>query len=497
MSVTTQVWMLAVEAVLLVMLWVMLAGLQIATVVVGFLDIASMIQFVVGFSIFLIISNALLNGWLLRIYWGLIQKPLAAVLFFTFTTPLYMLFFRIRHVVAALRTKNQLDLRREALMARYAVSKAESELVQLSSFSATVKRTSCVAHLAETPTEDSLVDSEALPRSWFVTDTHFDVDTKMIKMSEGCEGRREARSLVHLLTVDLFELVASRKTLSYHFVLNSSGDILHISSSSILASGLPPRLCNTSPLTVCNDVHYMINMSRGIGYEIVYVQKRSEKSRASVSHLNLSLLIWNNVLYITALLAFGTVLNIEKSHGSASALFHTSWILSAFAWLLTCRSVDEPWSDTFAKMPLRLCFTISRIFLVCTITLSGLAQGVLVFLSIKASGYLALASQIVYAKLRRNVDLWGSVVDRYCFEKSLVFSSQMAESVVSCVWAICWHACCPSERSLVLLVVLLLCHAFGMVWLCFVGRFLEEPLKNPLRVLQIAKDRIKWGTGEY
>nr|XP_027223856.1 uncharacterized protein LOC113816029 [Penaeus vannamei] len=490
MSAGTRVRMVAAESVGLAVLWPLMVALQLATFIVGLCDLDAMLLFSIAFASFFFIMHVLLNGSLLRIFWGKIRRPVAVLLFVTFTTPLYLLLLRARHSVAALRGRDQVVARREALKAKYGVSVETSTVVGCPSFSAAVKRTSCVPLCVETSPNDSEVDSEAPLGKWVVTETNVDADTKLIRMGSGDAAAREPMSLSHLFTKDLFELVAGTKTLTYHLVLDANDDIIHVSKTSILAKGLPNQVRGTSPLTVCNDTHYLIQLCRNLWSEGVTVVARNEKSCVTVSQINLSPFIWNNTLYSNALMIYGLLVNLHHN-GMASGLYLVSWMCTAAAWLLTHRSVDEPWTDTFAKMPLRLCFTVCRIFLLCAVAMDGLGNVALMYLSAKASGYLALVGEFVYKKLRRNVRLWGDVADRFSFDRTLVRSFQGGESVVCCGWAIWLHVCCPSERSLALLVAVLLCQAAGMIYLNFVDRLLKQPLKNPVRVLMMAKDRLK------
>ncbi|XP_047477169.1 uncharacterized protein LOC125030884 [Penaeus chinensis] len=488
-NLRTLVRMVAAESVGLALLWLTMVVLHISALIVGFLDLDAMLQFVIGFTSYLFITHLLLNGWLVRIYWEKISRLRAVLLFVTFTFPLYLLLLRVRHAVAAFRGRNQVVARREALKARYAISVENSAVVEFPPLSAAVQRTSCVPLSVETSTNDSQGDCEVSLRSWVVTETNVDADSKLIKMSSDDVGLREPKSFSHLFMSDLSELVAGRKTLSFHFVLDANNDIIHVSKTSTLPNGLPDRVRNTSPLTICNDTHYLINLSQGIGYEVVAIAARNEKSCVTVTQTNLSSFLWCYTLYSTALLVYGLLVNL-RHNGRATGLYHAGWMCTAAAWLLTCRGVDEPWTDTFAKIPLRLCFTVCRIFLMCGVAMGGLGNVAILYLSAKAAGYLALVGELVYKKLRRNVRPWGDVVDRYFFDKTLVMSYQGGESVVCCGWAIWCHVCRPSEHSFALLVAVLLCQAAGMIYLNFVRRFLKEPLKNPVRILMMAKDRM-------
>ncbi|XP_063602365.1 uncharacterized protein LOC134778462 [Penaeus indicus] len=481
--------MVAMESVGLALLWVTVAVLHISALIVGFLDLDAMLRFVIAFTSYLVITHLLLNGWLVRIYWDKISRSKAVLLYVTFTIPLYLLLLRVRHAVAALRERDQVVARREALKARYTVSSENSTVVESPSFSATVQRTSCVPLSAKTSTNSSQGDSEVSLRSWVVTETNVDAGSKLIKMSSDDVGVREPKSFSHLFMSDLSELVAGRKTLSFHFVLNVNNDLIHVSKTSILPNGLPDRIRSTSPLTICNDTHYLINLSQGIGYEVVAIAARNEKSCVTVTQTNFASFIWCFTMHSTALLVYGLLVNL-RYNGRATGLYHAGWMFTAAAWFLTCRGADEPWTDTFAKIPLWLCFTICRIFLMCAVAMDGLVNVAILYLSAKAAGYLALVGELVYKNLRRNVRLWGDVVDRYFFDKNLEMSYQGSESVVCCGWAIWCHVCRPSEHSLALLVAVLLCQAAGMIYLNFVRRFLKEPFKNPVRILMMAKDRL-------
>ncbi|XP_063615559.1 uncharacterized protein LOC134788655 [Penaeus indicus] len=481
--------MVAAESVGLALLWVTVAVLHISALIAGFLDLDVMFHFVIAFTSYLVITHLLLNGWLVRIYWDKISRSKAVLLYVTFTIPLYLLLFRVRHAVAAFRGKNQVVARREALKARYATSIENSAVVEFPSLSAAVRRASCVPLSTEMSTNGSQGDSEVPLSSWVVTETNVDAGSKLIKMSSDDVGVREPNSFSHLFMSDLSELVAGRKTLSFHFVLNANNDIIHVSKTSTLPNGLPDRVLSLSPLTVCNDTHYLINLSQGTGYEVVAIAARNEKSCVTVTQANYSSFIWCFTLYSTALLVYGLLVNLSYN-GRATGLYHAGWMFTAAAWFLTCRGVDEPWTDTFAKIPLRLCFTVCRIVLMCAVALGGLGNVAIMYLSAKAAGYLALVGELVYKNLRRNVRLWGDVVDRYFFDKTLVMSYQGGESVVCCGWAIWCHVCQPSEHSLALLVAVLLGQAAGMIYLNFVRRFLKEPFKNPVRILMMAKDRL-------
>ncbi|XP_063602341.1 uncharacterized protein LOC134778448 [Penaeus indicus] len=486
---STLVQMVAAESVGLALLWVTMAVLHISALIAGFLDRDVMSDFVIAFTSYLVIMHLMLNGWLVRIYWDKISRSKAVLLYVTFTIPLYLLLLRVRHAVAAFRGKDQVVARREALKARYATSIENSAVVEFPSLSAAVRRASCVPLSTETSTNGSQGDSEVPLSSWVVTETNVDAGSKLIKMSSDDVRVREPKSFSHLFMSDLYELVAGRKTLSFHFVLNANNDIIHVSKTSILPNGLPDRIRSTSPLTICNDTHYLINFSEGIWYEEVAIAARNEKSFVTVTQSNFASFIWYFTMHSTALLVYGLLKNL-RCNGRATGLYHAGWMFTAAAWFLTCRGADEPWTDTFAKIPLRLCFTICRIFLMGAVATDGLVKGAILYLSVKAAGYLALVGELVYKNLRRNVRLWGDVVDRYFFDKTLVMSYQGGESVVCCGWAIWCHVCQRSEHSLAQLVAVLLCQAAGMIYLNFVRRFLKEPMKNPVRILMMAKDRL-------
>lgn len=221
------------------------------------------------------------------------------------------LLLRVRHAVAALRGRDQVVSRLEALKARYAISVENSTVVGFPSLSAAVKRTSCVPLSVETSTNGSQGDSEAPLRPWVVTETNVDADTKLIKMSSDEMGEREPKSLSHLFTRDLSELIAGRKMLSFHFILDANNDIIHVSNTSTLPNGLPDRVRSTSPLTICNDTHYLVNLSQGFGYEFVAIAARNEKSCVTVTQTNCSPFLWCYTLYSTALLVYGLLVNLH------------------------------------------------------------------------------------------------------------------------------------------------------------------------------------------
>ncbi|XP_047477574.1 uncharacterized protein LOC125031113 isoform X2 [Penaeus chinensis] len=322
-----------------------------------------------------------------------------------------------------------------------------------------------------------------------VTRTKFHGNTKNIRLSldtpEIYTGERKIckyvmRALKHLIF----------KKMSYHFITNASGDILHVSKSKAIAEELPDRVVQNDPLVICNDNHYIITFVKNFWFEKFQVTKRSDSKIVNFEQIDLNKFIWPMVWPSTVSLFYAM---FEIQHINRHTVYAFIYpAVGVVAWLLTRHNVDDIWKNVLLLMPLRLFFTVSRSLLVCAIAVTWFYPALSIYVTAKILGIIVLSIHVTYAKVRRNVELLGDPVDKYTFNPLLQFWVQVVESCVYCIWGVAWRFSqnVPSPIHHSVLPMIIICQIVGLIWIGVVKRYHVELLRDPVKVFKIAQNRL-------
>lgn len=511
-------WLLSIECTVMVLLWLTNAIVDMIYTIILFVghDIGGYVM-LGGLGT----MHFLLNAWVIRFQAKNINKCGLVLLFLTQTAVFYMLCRRAWRSLIPCCARDDRAKRQKALRAKYSLccktwsstKKFEADVSPLPQGSCIpselVLNTNSISTVVPVPTQedsDVMLDQiqmlEEHPSQPIVPidSTKFIEDTYDIKLDfdEPQEISIGEPNLAKFLLKSLQILYMGQKKLSYHIVLDSKNTILYVTKSDKHIRNLPVRVMNGNPRLICNDIHYALNLTKGIAYEVFAITKRTCVETNFLVEADLSKLIWS-IVWPSAVIKLYALLDI-KGHTSltsfSSPIIFIGPAISIITWLITQRGVSEPWKNTAIMIPQRITMTVTRTFLVIGIGITSLKHAAFCYITAKAMGVLCLIAYLAYMKKYKNVELFRDEIDKYTFHPMYHPLIQVCESVVYMAWSVWWYAVTPmSEFSnnlltprqfpLAILLATLMGHVLGLTWLWFSRSFVQQPFKDPKRVLRL------------
>lgn len=140
----------------------------------------------------------------------------------------------------------------------------------------------------------------------------------------------------------------------------------------------------------------------------------------------------------------------------------------------------------------QISFTVSRTLLVCAIAVPWFLPALSIYVTAKIIGVIVLSIHLTYAKVMRNVELFGDPIDKYTFNPLLQFWMQLAESCVYFIWGFAWRFSenNPSPVQRGVLAMAIICNIAGLIWQRVVKSYHVELLRDPVKVFKITQNRM-------
>ncbi|XP_068239623.1 uncharacterized protein [Palaemon carinicauda] len=465
------------------------------------------------------ILHFLLNCWILRFQWKKMNKIAISALFLTQTAAFYMICRRTWRSLVPYCTKDDRTKKRKLLIAKYSLCiETWYSSKKFPTEGNTIEMRSClppemIANPHHIPTvSDSCNDVEnndAMIDKFF---TNEEESQQIIPMgtTKYAEGTYNVElnfsspqelyvgepSLIKFLLKTLQHLFVKENKLSYHIVTDPNNKILYITKSDRHIKELPPRTISGHSSALCNDIHYAVNLAKGLEYEIFAVTKRTFDENKFIVDADISKLLWS-IVWPSAVIKLYLIMTIIVSQPGGYAFMLISPLISVVTWLFTQKGVSEPWKNVFLMIPLRLNLSVPRALLVTGIGASNLPLGAACYISVKVVSTIVLTAYIAYSKKFKNIELYRDEIDRYNYKPILDPVIQFSESFVYIAWAIWQYATDPRTPSpvwvtryhlpLILFLSTLLGHVFGLTWLWFTRSMVKKPLKDPKSVLRLVQ----------
>ncbi|KAG7158194.1 uncharacterized protein LOC121879036 [Homarus americanus] len=500
------VWVTRMGSLLMAVLW-------IANIVLDIMAIIDLIYKTVGDGIFLAICfiflHVIINAWLVRVLFHGFNKLGLFFLFLTSQSTLFLLSRGAWHGLRACCVQSQREKTRRTLRAKFAlVCEMRNSFEKLSVEGSEYSLRSCVLSQSEAvPADTSGAPVVLQPSNIICTvEQGTDVSVKMEKTKFIPNTKKIVLNLdappdiyggepsVYKYVIrKLQALFSDKMNLSYHIVTDSTNTkILHASCTDKRIGTLPDRIISENPHVICNDTHYVLNLSRINGYEVYNITKRSFVDITSFVNRDLTKLIWLPIWPVAAVKIFITLsFRAHMKGDSIPALIYASTVFGILTWMVTQRTLYHTNLDVFLLAGLKLFFYVTRTILVCgTSVITTLLYIPIIYLSAKAAGVVGFMGYLAYVKAARNIELFDDPVDIYTFYPMHNPSVQVAESIVYCIWAVC--AYCTSSDShasigLAIMLITLIGHSIGLGWLWFMRSWRSQPLRDPAQVLTLIK----------
>ncbi|XP_071529325.1 uncharacterized protein [Panulirus ornatus] len=499
-GVRMKVWMLVVESVLVALLWVACIALDIGCSVNIIFEHR---RYIDGITLLVILTliHIIINCWLVRIV-ARESLKLGILLFLILQIPLFLLFRGAWHGLRACCVQGERHKKRRALKAKFTVccevknssDKLPVEELEhreascISSHNREVREYSPTAPLTGGGAPDIEGAAETPVK---MTRTKFVKGTNKIQMTadEPVEIYAGEPSVYKYTIRCLQALFADKKRLSYHLVLDPTGTrILHASCIDKRIGSLPDRVVSENPRVICNDVHYILNLSRINGYEEYDVTRRSSDEVTTFVQRDLSKMIWLPIWPLAVAKIYHVSWTIFVAVPATTALVWCSLAVGLLTWLVTQRALYHSVTDRLLIAGHRLSFYVVRTIVLCSSgTLGSLLLIPIGYLSAKGAGALSFVVYIAFVKSRRNVELFGDAIDKYTFFAMYDFAVQVGESVVYCAWAISYYHISRHPNMLFVLVIAIIGQGIGLLWIWFARPRLRQPLLDPTRVLDMIK----------
>ncbi|XP_066961268.1 uncharacterized protein [Macrobrachium rosenbergii] len=510
-------WQVTLEGIMMLVLWVANAGSD--TLTCGFLILTHNHGGWVMLGV-LGVTHFLLNCWVLRFRWRKMNKLALLVQFLTQTAAFYMICRRAWQSLVPYCTKDDRTKKRKVLIAKYSLCiETWNSSKKFPIEGTTMELRSCVPpeiignsnHIATIPdscpdveNNDSMIDQfftneeesqQIIPvGTTKYTEGTYDIELNFSAPQEVYAGEP---NLLKFLMKTLQHLYVEEKKISYHIVTDSSNRILHITKSSQHIKNLPPRSMPGQSTTLCNDIHYAVNLAKGTGYEIFAITKRTVDENKFIVDADVSKFLWSLVWASAAIKLYSILHSIDEKTGVSylQMILLISPVISVITWLLTQKGVSEPWRNVGLMIPLQMNLSVTRALLVIGMGSNSLTLAAACYLSVKAVGIITLIAYLIYAKKIKNVELYGDEIERYNYKPIYDPVIQFSESCVYMSWAIWLYATTPRIHSslsyyhlpLMLFLSTLLGHVFGLTWLWFTKSKVKKPLKDPKCVLRLVQ----------
>ncbi|XP_064119599.1 uncharacterized protein LOC135224500 isoform X2 [Macrobrachium nipponense] len=511
-------WQVTLEGIMMLVLWVVNIGSDTVTCFLLIIvhDHGGWIMLgILG------VSHFLLNCWVLRFRWRKMNKLALLLQFLTQTAAFYMICRRAWRSLVPYCTKDDRTKKRKVLIAKYSLCiETWNSSKKFPTEGNTMELRSCVPpeiignsnHISTIPDSCSDVENnDSMIDQFFknedesqqiihmgntkYTEGTYDIELNFNAPQEVYAGEP---NLLKFLMKTLQLLYVEEKKISYHIITDSSNRILHITKSSRHIKNLPPRSMPGQSTTLCNDIHYAVNLAKGKCYEVFAITKRTTDENKFIVDADVSNFLWS-LVWPSAVIKLYSILDMLEDSKDARyyhVILFVSPMISVITWLLTNKGVSEPWRNVGLAIPLQINLSVTRAMLVIGLGVNSLPLAAACYLSVKAVGIIALIGHLIYAKKIKNVELYRDEIDKYNYSQIYDPVIQFSESCVYMSWAIWLYATTPRTMyaqlsyyhlPLTLFLTTLLGHVFGLTWLWFTKSKVKKPLKDPKCVLRLVQ----------